>query len=64
MLLTKHKICQGAVELLRDPSADKKTLTLKLLSNHKMRQGAVNLLRDPDIRGMLLQQAAQGFRRA
>jgi hypothetical protein len=41
----------------------KKATALKLLSNDKMRQGAVELLRDPDIRGMLLQQAAQRFRR-
>jgi hypothetical protein len=39
------------------------TLALKLLSNHKMRQGVVELLRDPNIRGMLLQQTAQRFRR-
>jgi hypothetical protein len=51
------------VEFLKDPRADKKTLALKLLSNHKMRQGAVELLKDPDMRGMLLQQTAQRFRR-
>ncbi len=62
-LLTNHKIRQGVVEFLKDPRADKKTLALKLLSNHKMRQGAVELLKDPDIRGMLLQQTAQRFRR-
>ena len=62
-LPTKHKICQGAVEFLKDPRADKNTLALKLLSNHKMRQGAVELLKDSDIRGMLLQQTAQRFRR-
>ena len=62
-LLTNHNIRQGAVEFLKDPSADKKTLALKLLSNHKMRQRAVELLKDSDIRAMLLQQRAQRFRR-
>lgn len=62
-LITNHKIRQGAVEFLKDPRADKRTLALKLLSNHKMRQGAVELLKDPDMRGMLLQQTAQRFRR-
>jgi hypothetical protein len=42
---------------------DKKTFALKLLSNSKMRQGAVELLKDQEMRGMLLQQAAQRLRR-
>ena len=62
-LLTNRRVRQGAIEFLKDPRADKKTLAVKLLSNHKMRQGAIELLRDPDIRGMLLQQTAQRFRR-
>jgi hypothetical protein len=62
-LLTNRRVRQGAIEFLKDPRADKKILALQLLSNHKMRQGAIELLRDPDIRGMLLQQTAQRFRR-
>jgi hypothetical protein len=42
---------------------DKRTLAIKLLSNPKMRQGAVELLKDQEVRGMLLQQAAQRLRR-
>ena len=49
--------------LIKDPRADKKALATKLISNQKVRQGAVELLKDPGIRNMLLQQAAQRFRR-
>jgi hypothetical protein len=62
-LLTNRKVRQGAVEFLKDPRADKKTLALKLLSNPKMRQGAIELLKDPDVRATLLQQTAQRLRR-
>jgi hypothetical protein len=55
---------QGAVEFLKDPRADKKTLALKMLSNPKMRQGAIELLKDPDVRSTLLQQASQRLRRS
>ncbi len=41
----------------------KKAIALKLITNHKIRQGAVEFLKDPDMRGMLLQQTAQRFRR-
>jgi hypothetical protein len=49
--------------LLKNPRIDKRTLATKLLSDPKMRQGAFELLKDPDIRGMLLQQTVQRFRR-
>jgi hypothetical protein len=62
-LATNRKVRQGAVEFLKDPRTDKKTLALKLLSNPKMQRGALELLKGPDIRGTLLQQATQRFRR-
>ena len=62
-LLTNPKVRRGALEYLKDPRMDKKTFALKLLSNSKMRQGAVELLKDQEMRGMLLQQAAQRLRR-
>ncbi len=62
-LVTNRKVRQGAFELLKNPRADKKALALKLVSNPKMRRGALELLKDPHIRGTLLQQAAQRFRR-
>ncbi len=62
-LLTNRKVRQAAVELLKDPRADKKALAAKLISNQKVRQGAVELLKDPGTRSMLLQQTAQRFRR-
>jgi hypothetical protein len=49
--------------LLKNPRMDKRTLARKLLSDPKMRKGAFELLKDPDIRGMLLQQTVQRFRR-
>ena len=60
-LLTNRKMRQGAVELLKDPRIDKRTLALKLLTNRKVRQGAVELLKDPDMRRILLQRAIQRF---
>jgi len=62
-LLTNRKVRQAAVELLKDPRADKKALAAKLVSNQKVRQGAIELLKDPRVREMLLQQATQRFRR-
>ena len=62
-LLTNRKVRQAAVELLKDPRADKMARAAKLISNQKVRQGAVELLKDPGVRGMLLHQAAQRFRR-
>ena len=62
-LVTNRKVRRGAVELLKNPRMDKRTLATKLLSDPKMRQGAFELLKDPDIRGMLLQQTVQRFRR-
>lgn len=62
-LLTNRKMRQGAVEFLKDPRMDKRSLALKLLSNPKMRRGAVELIKDPHMRGMLLQEATQRFRR-
>ncbi len=62
-LLINRKVRQAAVELLKDPRADKKALAAKLISNQKVRQGAVELLKEPGVRGMILQQATQRFRR-
>ena len=62
-LLTNKKVRQAAVELLKDPRADKKALAAKLISNQKVRQGAVELLKDRGVRDMLVQQATQRFRR-
>ena len=62
-LLTNRKVRKAAVELLKDPRADKKALAAKLISNQKVRQGAVELLKDPGVRDMLVQQATQRFRR-
>ena len=62
-LVTNRKVRQGAVELLKDPRADKKTLALKMLSNPRMRRGAIELLKDPEVRTTLLRQAAQRLRR-
>ena len=62
-LLTNRKVRQAAVALIKDPRADKMALATKLISDQKVRQGAVELLKDPGVRGMLLQQAAQRFRR-
>ena len=62
-LLTNRRVRQAAVELLKDPRADKKALAAKLISNQKVRQGAVELLKDSGIRSMLVQQTAQRFRR-
>ena len=63
-LVTNSKVRQGAFELLKNPRMDKKALAFKMASNPKMRQGAVELLKDPDARRMLLQQAAERFRRS
>jgi len=54
---------KAAVELLKDPRADKKALAAKLISNQKVRQGAIELLKDRGVRDMLVQQATQRFRR-
>jgi hypothetical protein len=54
---------QAAAELLRDPRADKKALAAKLITNRRVHEGAVELLKDSSVRAMLLQQAAQRFRR-
>ena len=62
-LLTNRKVRQAAVELLKDPRADKMALARKLISNQKVRQGAIELLKEPGVRTMLLQQATQRFRR-
>ena len=62
-LLTNRKVRRAAVELLKDPRADKKALAAKLVSNQKVRQGAIELLKDPGVREMLLQQATQRVRR-
>jgi len=62
-LLTNRKVRQAAMQLLKDPRADKKALAAKLISNQKVRQGAVELLKEPRIRDMLVQQATQRFRR-
>jgi len=62
-LLTNRKVRKAAVELLKDPRADKKALAAKLISNQKVRQGAIELLKDRGVRDMLVQQATQRFRR-
>ncbi len=62
-LLTNGRVRQAAVELLKDPRADKKALAARLIANQKVRLGAVELLKDPGVRSMLLQQTAQRFRR-
>jgi len=62
-LVTNRKVRQAAVELLKDPRADKMALARKLISNQKVRQGAIELLKEPGVRTMLLQQATQRFRR-
>ena len=62
-LLTNRSVRQAAVELLKDPRADKRALTAKLITNRRVRQGAIELLKDPGVRAMLLQQATQRFRR-
>jgi hypothetical protein len=54
---------QAAAELLRDPRADKKALAAKLITNRRVHEGAVELLKDSSVRAVLLQQAAQRFRR-
>ena len=62
-LLTNRKVRQAAVELLKNPRADKRALATKLITNRRVRQGAVELLKDSKVRSMLLQQATQRFRR-
>jgi hypothetical protein len=62
-LLTNRRVRQAAVELLKDPRADKKALAAKLITNRRVREGAVELLKDSSVRAMLLEQATQRFRR-
>ena len=40
-LLTNRRVRQAAVELLKDPRADKRALAAKLITNRRVRQGAV-----------------------
>ncbi len=62
-LLANRKVRRAALELLKEPRADKKALAAKLIVNREVRQGAVELLKDSGVRNMLLQQATQRFRR-
>ena len=62
-LLTNRRVRQAALELLKDPRANKSALATKLITNRKVREGAVELLKDSSVRTMLLQQATQRFRR-
>ncbi len=62
-LLTSPKVRRAALELLKDPRADKKALAGKLITNREVRQGALELLKDSEVRSMLLQQATRRFRR-
>ena len=62
-LLTNRRVRRAAVELLKDPRADKRALATKLITNRSVRDGAVELLKDSSVRTMLLQQATQRFRR-
>ena len=62
-LLTNRRVRQAAIELLKDPRADKGALAAKLITNKRVREGAVELLKDSSVRTMLLQQATQRFRR-
>ena len=62
-LLTNRRVRQAAVELLKNPRADKSALATKLITNRRVRQGAIELLKDSSVRTMLLQQATQRFRR-
>jgi hypothetical protein len=61
-LLTNRKMRWGAVEFLKNPRMDRRSLAWKLLTNRKMRQGTVELLKDPRTRSMLLHQATQRLR--
>jgi predicted site-specific integrase-resolvase len=62
-LLTNRRVRRAALELLKDPRADKRALATKLITNRSVREGAVELLKDSSVRTMLLQQATQRFRR-
>src|SRR3712207_7123302 len=62
-LLTNRRVRQAAVELLKDPRADKTALAAKLITNKRVREGAIELLKDSSVRAMLLEQATQRFRR-
>ena len=62
-LLTNRRVRQAAVELLKNPRADKSALATKLITNRRVRQGALELLKDSSVRTMLLQQVTQRFRR-
>ena len=62
-LLTNRRVRQAALELLKDPRANKSALATKLITNRKVREGAVELLKDSSVRTMLLQQATQRLRR-
>jgi hypothetical protein len=59
-LLTNRRVRQAALELLKDPRADKKALATKLITNRRVREGAVELLKDSSVRAMLLQQDPNG----
>ena len=63
-LLTNRRVRRAAVELLKDPRADKRALATKLITNRSVREGALELLKDSSVRTMLLQQATQRFRRS
>lgn len=62
-LLTNRRVRRAAVELLKDPRADKRALATKLITNRSVREGAVELLKDSSVRTMLLKQVTQRFRR-
>ncbi len=62
-LLTNRRVRRAAVELLKDPRADKTAFAAKLITNKRVREGAVELLKDSSVRAMLLHQATQRFRR-
>ena len=62
-LLTNRRVRRAAVELLKDPRADKRALATKLITNRRVREGAVELIKDSSVRTMLLQQATLRVRR-
>jgi len=62
-LLTNRRVRQAAVELLKNPRANKRALATKLITNRRVHEGAIELLKDSKVRSMLLQQATQRFRR-
>ena len=62
-LLTNRRVRQAALELLKDPRADKKALATKLITNRRVRERAVELLKDSSVPATPLQQATQRFPR-